>query len=285
MQISTLIDSFEFELVRKGYRPESIKNYVSCSTKFLYHFKGKDSVKHISEQDIKEFLYQYKTHNTQRGYHSAIKSFFKYVAKQPNKFKWIQYCRKENKLPIILSIQEMQRIIFAASNLKHKTILCLMYSTGIRVGEVINLKLSDIDRSRMVINIQDAKGGKDRQVPLDKTLLQLFEIYYRQYLPSEFVFNGQFDLRYSSRSVAQFLQKYADIAHIRKRVHPHLIRHSSATHLLESGTELSLIQRVLGHESIKTTQGYTHISNNLISKITTPLQFILENNSQKLLVK
>jgi len=188
-----------------------------------------------------------------------------------------EYAKRSRRLPIVLSVEEMQRIIFAASNLKHKTILCLMYSTGVRVGEVINLRICDIDSSRMVINILDAKGGKDRQVTLDPTMLELLRIYFKQYKPKDFLFNGQFEAYYSTRSIAQFLQKYVTIAGINKRVYPHLIRHCNATHLLEAGTDMSIIQRLLGHQSIKTTQGYSHISNNLISKVRTPLQFIVQN--------
>lgn len=269
------IEAFRKELERKGYRPESVKNYVCSVTSFLYHFENRKDPKYINEQDIKDFLYQFKEHNTQRGYHSAIKAFYKYVVRQPNKFRFIEYCKRSRKLPIVLSVEEMQRIIFSCENLKHKTILCLMYSTGVRVGEVINLRVCDIDSSRMVINILDAKGGKDRQVTLDPTMLDLLRVYFKEYKPKDFLFNGQFEAYYSARSIAQFLQKYANLAGIKKRVYPHLIRHCNATHLLEAGTDMSIIQRLLGHQSIKTTQGYSHISNNLISKVRTPLQFIV----------
>jgi len=275
MEISKLIEKFEFELRGRRYRDNSIKNYVSCATLFLSRFKERDSLKHISEYDIKEFLYSFEEHNTQRGYHSAIKRLYYYVAKQPNKFRYIQYCKKKQKLPIVLSVEEMGRIIHCASNLKHKTILCLMYSTGIRVGEVINLRIQDIDSSRMVINIIDAKGGKDRQVSLDPTLLQLLRLYFRQYRPQLFLFNGQNDPQYSERSIAQFIQKYSQLAGINKRVYPHLIRHCYATHLHEGGIDLSIIQKLLGHGNIKTTQIYSHISHNHISKIKTPLQCVL----------
>jgi site-specific recombinase XerD len=285
MEISTIIQSFEFELKGHEYRQNSIKNYSSCVKEFLEKHKQKDSLKHISEMDIKSFLYSFKEHNTQRGYHSALKRLFHYVAKQPNKFKYIQYCKKSQRLPIVLSVQEMQQLIFAISNLKHKTIICLMYSTGMRVGEVINLKIKDIDGSRMIINIIDAKGGKDRQVTLDPTLLELLRIYWKQYKPKEYMFNGQFSLQYSERSIAQFLNDYAVKAGINKRVHPHLIRHCYATHLLEAGTDMSILQKLLGHSSIKTTQIYGHISHNLISKIQTPLQGIIQGNKQKLLTK
>lgn len=284
MEISTLIKKFEFELRGNRFRENSIENYISCAKIFLEHFKNKDSIRHINESEIKTFLYSFNGHNTQRSYHSAIKSLYKHVAKQPNKFRFIKYCKKSNRLPIVLSMEEMHRLIVAAENLKHKTIICLMYSTAIRVGEVINLKISDIDSSRMVINIIDAKGGKDRQVTLDKNMLFLLREYYIQYRPKEYLFNGQFSLRYSERSIAQFLNKYSSKANLNKRVYPHLIRHTAATHLVEAGTDMSLIQRILGHSNIKTTHLYAHISNNLISKIQTPLTILsnkINNNSKQ----
>ena len=278
MEIPKYMNEFRKELERKFFRPKTIDVYVSCIGVFLNYFNGKktEPIK-INETDIKEYLWRFSEQNTQRSHHSAIKCFYKYVLKQPNKFRYIEYAKRNRKLPIVLSVEEMQRIIFVCENLKHKTILCLMYSTGIRVGEVINLRICDIDSSRMVINILDAKGGKDRQVTLDPTLLELLRIYFKEYRPKEFLFNGQFELYYSTRSIAQFLQKYASLAGIKKRIYPHLIRHCNATHLLEAGTDMSIIQRLLGHQSIKTTQGYSHISNNLISKVRTPLQYILNN--------
>lgn len=275
METSNLIKLFEFELRGNKFRENTIQNYVSCVSVFLNKFKEKASAKHINEMEIKEFLYSFQEHNTQRGYHSAIKSFYKYVVKQPNKFRFIKYCKRKQKLPIVLSIDEMQKLIFACSNLKHKAILCLMYSTGLRIGEVITLKITNIDSSRMIINIIDAKGGKDRQVTLDPLLLELLRYYYKQYKPNTYLFNGQNSLQYSERSIAQFIETYANKAKLKKRVHPHLIRHCYATHLHESGTDLTIIQKLLGHANIKTTQIYSHISHNHISKITTPLQGIV----------
>lgn len=276
MEITKYIELFRKDLEFKRYRLSSIDNYVSCITKFLYYFDGKKTEpKKINEQEIKQYLSSFEEHNTQRSNHSAIKCFFRYTLKQPNKFRYIEYCKRNRRLPIVLSVEEMGRIIHCASNLKHKTILCLMYSTGMRVGEVINLRIQDIDSSRMVINIIDAKGGKDRQVSLDPTLLQLLRLYFRQYRPQLFLFNGQNDPQYSERSIAQFLQKYSKLAGINKRVYPHLIRHCYATHLHEGGIDLSIIQKLLGHGNIKTTQIYSHISHNHISKIKTPLQGVL----------
>lgn len=271
MNISEHLGRFIQEAKRRNYRDNTISNYVSC-LKIFFENSKKDHPKNINIEDIREFLFKISEPNTQRNYHSAIKKFYDICLNQKNKFKYIPYASKNNKLPIVLSVDEISRIIYCASNVKHKAILCLMYSTGMRVGEVINLKISDIDSSRMIINIRDAKGGKDRQVPLDKTLLELLRVYWLQYKPVEYMFNGQSSLQYSARSISQFLQKYADIAGIKKRVYPHLIRHCSFTHLVENGTDINLVQRIAGHSSVKTTGLYLHISHNHISKIRTPLQ-------------
>lgn len=280
MNIEKYVTLFSNEITRKGYRPKSIKNYVVSVRKFLFYFNDKvEKPTEINEQMIKNYLSLFKDHNTQRSIHSALKCFFKYTMKQPNKFRYIEYCKRSRRLPIVLSMDEMHQLILAAENLKHKTIICLMYSTAIRVSEVINLKIKDIDSKRMVINIIDAKGGKDRQVTLDKYILTLLREYYKQYQPKEYLFNGQNSLKYSERSIAQFLQKYSLKAGISKNVHPHLIRHCSATHLIENGTDMSIIQRLLGHSNIKTTHIYGHISNNIISKINTPLMTLANNFS------
>jgi integrase/recombinase XerD len=272
MNFGKYMDEYSKELERKGYRKTSIKNYTSSVLVFLKkHGEAANKPSEINEQQIKDYLRTFKDHNTQRAVHSAIKCFYKYVIKQPNKFKYIEYCKRSRRLPIVLSIEEMQKLINAADNLKHKTIICLMYSTAIRVSEVINLKIEDIDSSRMVINIRDAKGGKDRQVTLDPTMLEMLRRYYKQYKPKEYLFNGQSKDQYTSTSIAQFLQKYSIESGLKKRIHPHLLRHTSATHLLEQGTDMSIIQRLLGHSSIKTTHLYGHISNNIISRIHTPL--------------
>lgn len=286
MNIGNYTALYSEELERKGYRNESIKNYVSCVSKFLNFFNDKiTKPTEINEHDIKNFLRQFKEHNTQRAYHSAIKCFYKYVCRQPNKFKYIEYCKRNRRLPIVLSVDEMKRIIFCAENLKHKTILCLMYSTACRVSEVINLKVKDIDPSRMIINIIDAKGGKDRNVTLDPSFYELLKVYVEQYKPKEYLFEGQFEPFYSARSIAQFLQKYADLAGIQKKVNPHLIRHTSATHLIEAGLDMSILQKLLGHENIKTTHIYGHISNNRISGIVTPLQQLIQQLPDRKLIK
>lgn len=277
MNIPKYIDLYRNEITRKGFRNATIKNYVSCIECFLKYFDGKETEPmKINELQIKEYLSTFKTQNTQRANHSAIKCFFLYTLKQPNKFKYIEYCKRDRKLPIVLSIDEIQKLFNACTNIKHKSILSLLYSAGLRVSEVINLKITHIDSSRMVINILDAKGGKDRQVMLTQSVLELLRKYFKIHKPKEYLFNGQNLPQYSSRSINEFLKMYADKAGIEnKRVYAHLMRHTSFTHMVENGTDINLIQKLAGHSSVKTTLIYTHISHNLISNIQSPISQII----------
>lgn len=275
MEILKYIQEFENELHRKFYRKNSIKTYVDCVSIFLKYFDGeKKEPKAINESDIKKYLCKFKEQNTQRSHHSAIKCFYKYVLKQRNKFKYIEYAKRNRKLPIVHSVDEMQKIISACTNIKHKCIIGLLYGCGLRVGEVINLKISNIDSSRMVINIIDAKGGKDRQVMLPQNLLELLREYFLEYKPKDYLFNGQFEIKYSERSISQFLKKYSTLAGINKRIYPHLLRHNSFTHLVEGGCDIGIIQKLAGHQNIKTTNLYLHTSHNFISKINSPINNI-----------
>jgi site-specific recombinase XerD len=276
MNIPKYIKAFRNEITRKGYRPQSIKNYCSCIEVFLKAFDNIETepIK-INEQQIKTYLSKFKEHNTQRANHSAIKCFYHYCLNQPNKFKYIEYCKRSRKLPIVLSQDEIQRLFTACINTKHKAIISLLYSAGLRVSEVINLKITSVDSGRMVINILDAKGGKDRQVMLDKNVLELLRKYFTEYKPKEYLFNGQFSNQYSSRSINEFLKTYATKANIdNKRIYAHLMRHTSFTHMVENGTDINLIQRLAGHSSVKTTNLYLHTSHTLINKIVSPISNI-----------
>ena len=151
-------------------------------------------------------------------------------------------------------------------NLKHKTILTLTYSVGLRVSEVVNLKIADIDSSRMLIHIKNAKGRKDRVVPLSKYVLGLLKDYYKEYRPKIYLFNGQNSFKYSIGSCQKIYKKYID-----QNSSIHTLRHSSFTNLLENGTDLRLIQKIAGHSSSKTTEIYTHVSNQMLNKVNLPI--------------
>lgn len=266
MQISNIIKTFERDLKVKNYADTTISNYVSQVNKFLIYFRQKDSPKHISASDIKDYILTAHEVNSQRHMHSAIKLLYKYTIHQPEKFKYIEYARKEKRLPKIIDKTKLVNTIHHISNLKHRAIIMIAYSTGMRVSEVCNLHISDIDSSRMIITIRQAKGRKGRIVPLSQKVLDILRLYYKEYRPVKYLFNGQFDQHYSHRSCNQIVKKY-----IGAQYHFHQLRHSNATALLECGTDLRIIQKLLGHTSSKTTEIYTHVSTNIISRVSTPI--------------
>ncbi len=252
------------------------ENYQCSVGTFLKYFQNEIDPQHISTEEIKKWLLTFETVNTRNHKLCAVKSFYEITVSMPLKLDKIPFSKKDKKLPIVLSQDEIQRMFDVCQNKKHKVILALLYSCSLRVSELLNLKWKDIDRSRMVINIIQAKGKKDRQVGLNDVLIKLLTEYYQQYKPKEYVLNGQNDsLQYSEKSVGEVVKQLASKAGIcNKRIYTHLMRHTSATHMVENGIDINLIQRLLGHSSVKTTAIYTHISHNLISKIQSPLQNI-----------
>lgn len=274
MLIPKHTDIFAKEMKRRGYGENTIKNYSSNLGCFFTYFKTKEHPLHINESDIKQYLGRFDQPNTQRSHHGAIKLFYEICLNQKEKFKWIPYVKKSEKLPIVLSVEEIQRMFNVCENKKHKAILSLLYCCGLRVSELINLKWKHLDKSRGIINILQAKGNKDRQVPFPLQLQNILIEYWKEYKTKTFIFSGQKDEQYSSRSVGEVMKQLATKANIDKRVYTHLMRHNSFTHMLESGIDLTLIQKIAGHSSPKTTQIYTHISHNLISSVQTPLQHI-----------
>jgi integrase/recombinase XerD len=274
MNISEHSALFIQEMKRRGFSENTIKTYYSNLVLFLGK-QTKDHPKNVNEQDIRNYLAAFKEQNTQRSHHSAIKLFYEICMNQKDKFRYLPYAKKSNKLPIVLSPEEVQKMFNACTNLKHRAIFALLYACGLRVSEVINLQIKDVDSSRMVINILQAKGKKDRQVMLPQSLLDLLRAYFKEYKPQVYLFNGQNSLQYSARSINEFLKQIAQKAGVdNKRIYAHLIRHCTFTHMLENGVDLTIIQKIAGHSSIKTTQGYTHISNSLITRTYSPISSI-----------
>ena len=249
-------------------------NYISCVRNFLNNFSKYREPKEVPTQEIKEYLLTFKTINTRKHNLCAIKSFYKLSVNMPTKIDKIPYPKSDKKLPQVLSVEEVQKVFSVCENTKHKVILALLYSCGLRVSELINLKWSNIDRSRMIINVLNGKGGKDRQVMLTESLIPLLEKYYREYKTKEYILSGQFSNQYSSRSVLQVMKQLGVKAGINKRVWTHQMRHNSFTHLVEKGVDINLISKLAGHQNVKTTLIYTHISHNIVSKIPSPLENI-----------
>lgn len=202
---------------------------------------------------------------------NAIKFYFEIVLDMPNRFYDIERPLKEHKLPKVLSKEEVKAIIANTTNIKHRCILSLLYSAGLRRSELLNLKITDIDSKRMLIRVDAAKGNKDRYTLLSTTVLQDLRTYVAEWKPQGHLFQGASGGRYSGRSIEHILQRAAQKAKILKKVTPHMLRHSFATHLLENGTDLRNIQVLLGHNSLKTTEIYTHVAANTFTGIKNPL--------------
>lgn len=275
MDIRKWSDKYSTDCKLKYNSQSTHDNYISQVKSFLWRFRDETEPKSIPNDKIKEWLLEAKTINTRKHRLCALNSFYSLTVRMPEKVGKIPYPKSEKKLPIVLSIDEIQRMFNVCENKKHKVILALLYSCGLRVSELINLKWSHIDQERMIINIIQAKGGKDRQVMLTPELIPLLEDYYNEYLPKDYVLNGQFSIQYSERSVGEVIKQLAEKAGINKRVYTHLMRHCSFTHMVEAGTDINLIQKIAGHSSVKTTNIYLHISHNHISKIQSPLSNII----------
>lgn len=190
--------------------------------------------------------------------------------------------RKDKKLPVVLSKEEVAGILSSVENLKHRAILMLVYSAGLRVSEVVKLKLADIDNNRMLIHIKGAEGKKDRYAMLSKMALETLREYWGQYKPEQWLFEGVRKGRHlSTRTVEKILEHARERAGIIKAVTVHTLRHSFATHLLEAGTDLRYIQELLGHANSKTTEIYTHVSAKNIGQIKSPLDSLNLKNGGK----
>lgn len=262
----------QLELVR--YSKQTIKSYTSLFIEFI-NYVQEPNYANISEVQIKEYLMYLVNRNVSTSYQNqainAIKFYYEKVLKRDRKIYSIDRPFKDSKLPTVLSIEEVKAIINSVDNLKHKCIFKLIYSAGLRISELVNIKVSDFDKNRMQISIKGGKGKKDRYTLLSEKILIDLRNYYTQYQPKEFLFEGQFGGSYSERSIQITFKEACRKANIKKNATVHTLRHSFATHLLEAGTDLRYIQSLLGHESSKTTEIYTHVTTKGFDKIRSPL--------------
>lgn len=262
-------------LETRRYSFNTAKTYTFLFADFMKHHQGKRLIE-INELDIKEYVHgivkQGKSASYQNQVINAIKFYYEQVLDMPQRFYEIDRPRKERKLPMVLSEEEVTRLLSATVNLKHKAILVTIYSCGLRLSELLNLKICDIQSDRHVLLVRDAKGNKDRTTILCDPTLQLLRKYYLAYKPKEYLFEGQHGGMYSSKSVQHILQHSLAAAKIVKPASPHTLRHSFATHLLENGTDLRHIQSLLGHSSSKTTELYTQVSTRSLRDIKSPLE-------------
>ena len=263
----------------KGLAESTISNCSSQVKSIGHYFKDVDRFRNITSEQIMGYLLTKIATNSQRHAHSAIKLFYTNVVKQPLKFKHIPYAQKERKLPRPLEVDEILGMLDACSNTKHRVIIYLLYGCGFRIQELIDLKWSHIDRSSNVIYVIQGKGKKDRKVQLYPELITILTSYYKEYRTklsgSEYVLKGQLKPQYTQTSINQALKKLAKKSGIKRNVHAHLLRHSYASHMLESGIDLRTIQELLGHENFSTTTIYTHVSTKRIASIPSPMQIAI----------
>lgn len=272
------LKEFEKSLIRCRYSKRTQKTYSHQVSNFLKYLKVQNFEK-IGIKEVDEYLYictkekEYSL-STIKQIVGSINLFYREVLKKDLNYFYGKNIRQTHYLPTVLSVEEVQRLLSVCKNLKHKTILTIIYALGLRLGEALNLKVSDIDSDRMEINIRQAKGNRDRVVFLPQNLLYLLRSYFAEYKPSNFLFEGQGREQYSSTSVQKLLKKNLKLARISKKVSVHTLRHSFATHLLEQGTDIRFIQELLGHKNIATTQLYTKISKSSSKNIKSPIENI-----------
>lgn len=269
------IEKFKKHLISKRYSDNTIKTYTEALRSFFIFFNQKEA-KLINNDDIILYNNDYINKNKlstsyQNQIVNAIKLYYSTIKEKSIEIEKIHRPRREKILPNVLSKAEVKKILEAHSNLKHKTMLSLIYSCGLRRSELLNLKLSDIDSHRNIVIIRQSKGKKDRIAPLSSKILALLREYYVVFKPKAWLFEGRFENeKYDERSLSNVLKQALDKTKITKPVSLHWLRHSYATHLLESGTDLRYIQELLGHSSSKTTEIYTHVSIKNLQQIKSP---------------
>ncbi len=278
--MTEILKKYKDLLIQKRYSNNTIDIYCNYFEDFYNFFKNSD-LQNIKPEQINQYiLYLIKTKNIsgsqQNQRINSIKFYYEKILEREKQYYSLHRPKREHKLPKVLSKNEVKRIFNSCNNIKHRCILMLIYSAGLRRSELINLEISDIDSERMVVNIKGAKGKKDRISLLSENTLYLLRDYYKSYKPKVYLFEGQSGCKYSPSSVANILKKSAKKAGVTKNTTPHMLRHSFATHLLEQGTDLRYIQELLGHNSSKTTEIYTHVSKKAIDRIRNPIDDFFE---------
>lgn len=269
----------------KRYSERTIDTYTKTLMVF-FNFYSDKNLKDITNEDVlkfnRDYIFARKLSATyQSQFINALKLFYRLVNDSKIVIDELVRPKRPQQLPKVMSEDEVAAMLNHTKNLKHKSMISIIYSAGLRRSELLNMLKTDIDSERMVIHIRNAKGMKERMVPLSHKILELLREYYKQYKPNYYLFEGVNGMQYSERSLEQVVKTAAKRAGITKHVHLHMLRHSYATHLLEAGTHLRTIQELLGHKSTKTTQIYTHVSTDEIRKIINPFDRLRLKNNEK----
>ena len=269
------------KLAVRRYSEATKRAYTHYFEQFLKHFNR--PADRIEPNEIRDYLLEQVIDNnysysTQNQIINSIKFYYEQVLGLPKETYWIDRPKKERRLPTVASEEDIVRMVIACDNLKHQCIIGLIYSAGLRRSELINLRIRDIDFDRHQVYIRGAKGKKDRVSLLSTRMSSALNHYISVYKPNYWLFESPKRTAYSASSVGVVVKRAAQKAGIAKTITPHVLRHSFATHLLDKGTDIRYIQRLLGHESLNTTAVYTQVSQRDLQKIRSPLDAIIEDN-------
>jgi site-specific recombinase XerD len=276
--MSKLFKTMKVDLELKGYSPKTVDAYLRYVKRFMQYYQR--PIEQLHTDEIRNYLHyliviKKCSHSYVNVNYSALKFFYKNTLNQQWNIDKIPRMKKEKKLPVILSKTEVKNILNATTNLKHKAILTTVYSAGLRISEVINLTIKDIDSKNMQIRVRKAKGKKDRYTLLSQNNLSLLRKYWKEYRPEYWLFPGMPPTKaISARTIQQFFKKYLNKTKITKNATVHTLRHCFATHLLEAGVDIFHIQKLLGHASPKTTARYIHLTRKDIIDVKSPFDMM-----------
>ena len=279
MNSEIILETFEKRLLMQRYAGNTIRSYKDYASIFLKHVSKYPSLEEIPLSYIEAFINE-KVQNGkisvsyQKGLVGAIKKMYELILDKKIQLDYLYPKRSFSKLPKFFSKEEVRNILDNTQNLKHKAILMTIYSCGLRLSELLNLKIKDIKSSDGIIRIHQSKGNKDRIVSLPDKLLATLRHYYQAFKPKEYLFEGEKGGKYSERSVQLILKKALIKANVQSEGSVHTLRHSYATHLIQSGIDIRIVKELLGHENIKTTMIYTHITDIDKQKTPSPLDFL-----------
>jgi len=276
--MTPLRQRFLEEFARRNYSPRTTEAYLAGVLRFV-RFTGR-SPDQASAEDVRRFqlhlIAQGLSWSQFNQASCALRFFFTHVLQRPNFVPFVPFARKPKKLPVILSPDEVRRLLAAAATDRDRLMLRLAYGCGLRLGEILRLRLADLDSARGTLWVRGGKGNKDRGVPLPDCLLAELRRYWQKYRPVDYLFPNRHGRPLNPGSLQRIFQQARQCSGLTKPASMHTLRHCYATHLLEAGTDLPTLQRLLGHGNVQTTMGYLHLRSERLRQVRSPLEF-LEN--------
>jgi integrase/recombinase XerD len=277
------------ELQRRNYSPNTVRSYVQAVEDFARYFRRPPEQlgpNHVRDYQVHLFRDRKLSPRTIEGRTAALRFLFVKTLRRPYLPDAIPFPKHHKRLPTVLSQEEVARLIDSTGNLMHRAMVMTLYATGVRRAELCRLKVADIDSGRMVLHIQQGKGGRDRDVPLSLRLLETLREYWRWMKPKTYLFPGmennwRADVPVTTKVAWTAVTEAAKAAGITRRVSPHTLRHSFATHLLEAGADLRTIQLLLGHAKLADTTVYLHLSRRHLQAVASPLESLVVSTSSE----